>query len=350
MSSEPIYEIRAIQEIKSSYILYLPKKWCVDNKISKGSKVLIKSSGRRLVIEALDREEEIVYVKIDDFDEKTLRYILISLYVLGYRYVRLESKRIIDLKIRREIRKILRLLKSFEIYEEGKNFILMREVAEKSDLRILVSREFNSVFYLINTLRELLREREIESKEVSKDLEEMSELDLDELDTEIDIARLEIRRIHSRITDDLRAAPNIDPKTLFNLTMISNILERIGDHATESLRILLERRNTINIESGRYSETIEEIDKVSALISNYLNRLLDVVFGKTKELEEKELSRIIRELVDIIEAKKEFRERIRRVMGGDPLLSYHITRIFDYITDIAEYLIDMYVEKFIVER
>jgi hypothetical protein len=42
-----ISEIRAVQMIRDSYVIYLPKDWCEKNFIRKGSRVYIRGLGKR---------------------------------------------------------------------------------------------------------------------------------------------------------------------------------------------------------------------------------------------------------------------------------------------------------------
>ncbi|MGC9147876.1 MAG: hypothetical protein ACP5GI_00290 [Sulfolobales archaeon] len=346
-----ISEIRSVQEIKGSYILYLPKEWCSINKISKGSRVIVKGSRKRLMIEAADKGEEIINLRIDDYDERSLRYSLISLYVLGYKNIRLESKRNIDLRTRREIRSILKFLRGYEIYEEGRNYVLIRESISRTDLEQLMRKEYNSLFFLLKLLRDLI-EKKISKRDIDiEDIKQFTDLDLEELDSEIDIARLEIKRIYSKILTDLSIDPGIDPRILSNIIMISNILERIADHVVEALRIIMSK-DILEFKSGRTSEILDELDRASLVISNYLDKLLKEIFNINigKEFSEEEVGSIIKSLADIIEAKRLFREKIREGLGGNPLFEYHITRVFDYMTDIAEYLMDIYTELIISRK
>jgi len=345
-----ISEIRNVQEIKGSYTLYLPKEWCSINNITKGSRVIIKGSRRRLMIEPADKAEEKINLRIDEFDERSLKYILISLYVLGYKNIRLESKRNIDLRTRRDIRSILRLLKGYEIYEEGRNYVVIRETISRTDLEQLMRKEFNSLFFLLKLLREYVEKKVYAKERDSEDTKQFTDMDLEELDTEIDISRLEIRRIYSKILTDLSIDPGIDPRVLSNLIMISNILERIADHVVEALRIIMSKEFPETL-SEKILEILDEVDKASIVINNYLDKLLKEIFDRESQKRiSEELEVTFKNLVDLIETKKMFRERIRGGLSENPLFEYHITRVFDYMTDIAEYIIDIYAELYISRR
>lgn len=337
-------EIRTVQAIRGSYILYLPKDWCDRNSIAKGSRVYVRSLGRRLMIEPVSAPERVIEVSIDDLSREVLKYMMISFYVLGYRALRLYSRREIGVRERRYVREILRLLRSFEIYEEGRNYILVREVAETRDLSTMMMKEFNSVAFLIRVLRDYIGSLVEGRSSIDEGQgQTLSIEDIEELDTEVDITRLEIKRIYSKILTDLSIDPGVDQRVLSSLVMIGNILERIGDHTVEALRILVEGevgRGTL----AALTHVIEDLEKSSTTVNNYLELILKSLFVDREGLYI-DTSTVVKNLAEIIDLKRSFREKIRGVSGGvDELFVYHITRIFDYITDIAEYLIDISTE------
>ncbi|MEZ0290878.1 MAG: PhoU domain-containing protein [Sulfolobales archaeon] len=340
--SRVISEVRIVQEIRDSYVIYLPKEWCKNNNITRGSKILLKGRDKRLSLEPLVEEDKIHDIFLEDFNERIVKYVLISLYVLGHRSIRLIFKRPIATKDRRVLKNILRLLKGFEIYEEGKNYFIIREISGLSELRHAILKEFNTVLNLIETLEEILSTY----NERLEDIKIQDILDsLEELDTEIDISRLEIKRLFNKILEDLSLDPGIDHKILTGLVFISSILERIGDHIVSVIRIVGEK----NIRSQDLSDSLKYIKKTS----NVISRDLDIIFRAlqsedySKYLKER-LILLLEELTEIIDLKSKFREEIYSNIGVDKeLLSYHIMRVFDYLTDIAEYLIDILIEIYV---
>jgi virulence-associated protein VagC len=345
-----ISEIRAVQMIRDSYVIYLPKDWCEKNFIRKGSRVYIRGLGKRLMIEPITTETKTVEISIDDIDEETLRYILISLYILGYKSLRIYSKKNINIDERKKLRILLRHLKGFEIYEEGRNYIIIREVAEKSDLRSMLIKEFNSVSFLLSMLKdyaELLEEPnrpEEMHKRFDIDIE-----DVEELDTEIDDARLEIRRLYNKILTDLSIDPGVDQRILSMLISISNILERIGDHASESVKYILEKRFSVE-DIKKLREVINEIMRHFIYVNNYLETVLKNIFDTKITEDVPDVKKIIADLSKIINVKKSFREKLLKELSfPDEIFRYHLIRIYDYLTDISEYLIDILVELSISE-
>lgn len=336
-----ISEIRSIQEIRSSYILYLPKEWCRENNIGRGSKIIIKGRSRRLMLEPLTEGLRTQEIHIEEFNITTLKYILISLYVMGHRSIRLIFKRNLSSKDRRRIREILKILRNFEIYEDGRNYIVIRDLGGASDIKSAMMKEFNSAFNLVRLLKET--SMSLLSGDNNMRSEELAELldSLEELDTEIDMSRMEVKRLYSKILDDLSIDPGIDHKILSNLIVIGNILERIGDHAILALRILLEKKRI----PREIVKILDHIERTENIIARELDTILrNIPESKSEDLKTR-LNTTLKELAEIIELKKSLREvaSLNSDESGQMII-YHVVRIFDYLTDIAEYIIDMLVE------
>jgi hypothetical protein len=63
-----------------------------------------------------------------------------------------------------------------------------------------------------------------------------------------------------------------------------------------------------------------------------------------------DVKKIITDLSKIINVKKSFREKLLKELSfPDEIFRYHLIRIYDYLTDISEYLIDILVELSISE-
>jgi hypothetical protein len=62
------------------------------------------------------------------------------------------------------------------------------------------------------------------------------------------------------------------------------------------------------------------------------------------------LRKVILRLVDLIESKKKIHEMVAEAGLEKDITAYHIMRIYDYITDIAEYVLDMITVSSLITR
>lgn len=316
-------EVRSLQKLGGSLALYLPKEWCDDNGLTKGSRVRVKYGGKLLCVEIERDEKREAVVDLDDILNGDLKYILISLYVLGFDRVRLSSKKRIGLTMRRYIFSLLNYTPGFEIVEEGENFVDVAIAREVEDPVEALSREFNSVFTLFKyTMEALERAPNVPDEYVDA---------IEELDNEVDRAWFEVERsvyksmgkAHWRFAES---------RSLIPLLLVSRYLERLSDHLVQ----LVQEIRSLPIQQ------YDIIAQIRSLLSSYH----DIVRSFKAVLEEragaKDSSRITR-LINVIENKKSYRHNVipKLRKEGGMLVAYHVTRIYDYITDVAEVVINV---------
>ncbi|HWQ17593.1 MAG TPA: PhoU domain-containing protein [Sulfolobales archaeon] len=321
-------EERRIQEIRGSYVLYLPKEWCKAHGIEKGSRVLIRRVGSKLIIEPSDAPRLKTYsdIDMDSYDPISLKHLLIALYVSGAEQIKLTSKKPLSRDTKRQIMSILKLMPGFSIFDEGKNFTVLREVRRGSGLETIVRRVINNA----RSLFELTISSYSEQNGFAEELED--------LDNEIDA----IRREAERIFNIMLSNPEIDrdPKYLqrsYVMVQVVRLIERISDHLVaiarlgnsvgdgDRVKIYLVLRDMY-----KYYVLLDEILRTGIQDSDRRQN------GKVDRLET-----LMPSLVDLIESKEKIHEKISGLGLTRDISAYHITRIYDYITDIAEYLLDM---------
>lgn len=326
-------EERPIQEVRGSYILYLPKEWCSQNNLSKGSRVRIRYSGSRLVIEAPSgyEKEEIVIIHLDKISESSLNYILISLYLLGIDKIRIISKRNIGLKDRRFIREIIEKFTKYLISYEGKNFLELRSGYSELNIWELLFKAFNSLESILNHFLEILSTK---GRFEYIDIEE-----IEAMDSEVDFLRRDLERIHSRSL--LSGCSDIDLKTQEILVRIAVILERIVDHLNSLARLSVDEERNLESLPDYIAKLRSVVNYLTEIISSLRNSYM---YGKHVD----NAQRILDSLVNIIEEKNKFHAILKSDVGID-LIKYHILRLYDYITDITELLIDWTVKTYYVD-
>ncbi|MEM4970086.1 MAG: PhoU domain-containing protein [Sulfolobales archaeon] len=332
--STSLQEERRIQEVRGSYILYLPKEWCRDLNLGKGSRVLIKRVGSKLVIEPSEAPRIRLYsdVDLDEIGEGSLYHMLISLYISGAEQIKVVSKKPLSSEVKKMISIYVKHMPGFSLFDEARNFLVLREVRRGSELNTVVRR-------IILNARSLF---EYVIKTYGGD---RAEEDLEELDSEIDA----IRREAERIFNIMLTSPGLDgdSKLLqksYIMVQIARVIERISDHL---------------VAIAQYTESSEEDRaKIHSMLSNiysYYTMIEELIKQNLQDEEmgrrgREPLKRVISRLVDLIESKKKIHSMVAEAGLEKDITAYHIMRIYDYITDIAEYVLDMIAISSLINR
>ncbi|MEM1610608.1 MAG: PhoU domain-containing protein [Sulfolobales archaeon] len=332
--STSLQEERRIQEVRGSYILYLPKEWCRDLNLRKGSRVLIRRVGSKLVIEPSETPRINLYsdVDLDEIDENAIYHILISLYISGAEQIKIVSKKHLPSEVRKKIAAYVKHLPGFSLFDEARNFVVLREVRRGSEL--------NTV-----TRRIILNARSLFEYVIRMYNGDIGEEDLEELDSEIDA----IRREAERIFNIMLTNPGLgsDSKVLqksYIMVQIARVIERISDHL---------------VAIAQYIEDSEDDRvKIYSMLSNiysYYTMIEEII---KQNLQDEEISKrgreplrkVILKLIDLIESKKKIHDMVAEAGFKKDITAYHVMRIFDYITDIAEYVLDMIAVSSIINK
>ncbi|MEM0439741.1 MAG: PhoU domain-containing protein [Sulfolobales archaeon] len=321
-------EERRIQEIRGSYVLYLPKEWCKAHGIEKGSRVLIRRVGSKLIIEPSHAPRLKTYsdIDMDTYDPISLKHLLIALYVSGAEQIKLTSKKPLSRDTKRQITSILKLMPGFSIFDEGRNFTVLREVRRGSGLETIVRRVINNA----RSLFELTISSYSEQNGFAEELED--------LDNEIDA----IRREAERIFNIMLSNPEIDrdPKYLqrsYVMVQVVRLIERISDHLVAIARL---GSNVDNGDKVKIYLVLKDMYKYYVLLDEILRTGIQDPDRRQNGKGER-LETLMPSLVNLIESKEKIHEKIYGLGLTRDISAYHITRIYDYITDIAEYLLDM---------
>jgi len=329
-----LQEERRIQEVRGSYILYLPKEWCKDLNLGKGSRVLIRRVGSRLVIEPSEAPRIKLYsdIDLDEIREDSIYHILISLYISGAEQIRVVTKKQLSGEVKKMISTYIKHMPGFSIFDEAKNFIILREVRRGSELNTIVRRI-------------ILNARSLFEHVIKIYNGERAEEDLEELDNEIDA----IRREAERVFNIMLTSPGLDSDSKilqksYIMVQIARVIERISDHL---------------VAIAQYAESSEnDKAKIYSMLSNiysYYTMIEELIKQNLQEEEtgrknRESLRKIISRLVDLIESKKKIHEMVAEAGLEKDITAYHIMRIYDYITDIAEYVLDMIAVSSLITR
>lgn len=319
-------EVRNLQKLGGSLALYLPKEWCKRNNLEKGSKVVIKYWERELCIEIGRKRERETTVDLDEVFEVDLKYVLISLYVLGFNRVRLTSKKRINLAMRRFVLSLLNYTPGFEIVNEGENFLDIAITRESDDPDKAISREFNSVLTVFKYSVEILK--------TAPNIPDEYVYAIEELDNEVDRAWFEVERTVYKNVESPHPK-HIESRLLIPMLLVSRYLERLSDHLIQLIQEV-------------HTSSIQQYDTI-AQITSLLLGYNDTIKAFKTILEERKSVRdvdTITKLINIIESNKSLKHSVipKLRKEGGTLVAYHVMRICDYITDIAEVVVNVIVD------
>lgn len=126
---------------KSSYVITLPNEWVLRNKLEKGDLLNIIENKDTLVVSLpQEKTDEVVEINIDDIPLKIFNKKLMSYYLKNYKFIKISGKNVIDRL--EEIRVFKEKLSSIEIFEIGKDFLLLKDLSDpqKLDVENLISK------------------------------------------------------------------------------------------------------------------------------------------------------------------------------------------------------------------
>lgn len=120
----------------SSFVLTLPTEWVKKNKLEKGDSIDLQESQNKLIIttEKDSLEEKEVEININDMPLKIFNKKLISYYLKNYKFIKIKGEKVIERL--EELRVFKEKLSSIEIYEIGKDFILLKDLSDPQALNV----------------------------------------------------------------------------------------------------------------------------------------------------------------------------------------------------------------------
>ncbi|MBC7129385.1 MAG: phosphate uptake regulator PhoU [Thermoplasmatales archaeon] len=319
-------ELRKVQVSGgSSFIISLPKEWAIKNGIKKNDKVGVIEArdGNIVIIPKMKKIKERVIEFDAEGDENYIFRLLLASYVDGYNIIILKSKEIKP-SIRNVVKKFIKCSIGFEIIEEGRHSIIIKDFLNPSELPFekIISRIFSVVLSMHEDLIYAIRNR---NEEILKDI----------------IARDDdVDRLHWLISRQYNIlSRNIFGEEIFiNYPLLSRILERCADHAVR----MAEGIKNLNKIGKELEEKIISAEIFSLKI---FKMSMKSFFGKNLE-----------EANECIEMAKKINDKCVKInneaIGKDAKSVIHIGQISDSIRRFAEYSADIaeYVTDYIVSE
>lgn len=296
-------DIRKVQSIKDSYLVYLPKEWCKRNEVDRGSEVSILDLGDILLIVPRRNQQNVAKISLDGLSPEEIEVYIYAFYVAGFDRIELVKEASISLDERYFIRSLIKRLLGMEIVHEEANKLILGEVMSPGDISSLILRSFQLVGLAMNYLLSLL------------DGTGRPEI-IGEAEEEVDRFFFAVQRRAHRLTTSPSDAAVLGLLDRMNYVQMMKYLERISDHIKELAFEIAADGTTL---PKRFVEDVIDL----------YNRCLQAFTEKSAE-----------KAFNVIRRRQTLRERLLREVSNKTVLM-HLTRIVDYVSDISEVVLDM---------
>jgi phosphate uptake regulator len=340
-------DVRKIQFTgRSSYILCLPKAWVKEMKLAAGDAVTVSrmEDSSLLIIPKttrLERKPEALILVARDDNPSSLARKIVSVYLVGYGHIQIQSKegRLTPAQ-RNAVKSLVRTkLVGTEIVDDSSEKITLQVLLSLSELSIE-----NAVRRMYLIAGSMHRDAMVALGELGKDAAEEVILTDDEVDR-FDL--YVIRQLKFAIENQtaLNAVGLRDRRDLLSYRLIIKSLERIADHASgiaESVKVM---KNPL---PKQIFQGIQDFSNYSLeTLGNAMTALLKRDYALADEVVEmaQKAPRLEREILELADSKFRNEElSILRVILED------IRRSAEYAGDIAEIVLNLTIENMVVRQ
>src|SRR5271157_1381054 len=317
-------EFKKVQEVKGSYYIYLPKRWCTQHISQEQKEVGLKQldDDSLLILprdRKIDTQKELdITVTSDDNLNFILNKILTG-YIIGASriIVEMDQKERIPLDFQTKISHLTKGLLGFSIVEQDATRIEIRDLSQSSEIKATMRQMLVKVGLVFEQLIEILAKN-------GEDLNQQLEL-LAGQDDIIDEYRYQIdRQTHLLLQNpSLSRQMEVNPVECLHYAQSSRSLERIADHLVN----IGDEVRVIGNESTIPKSTISLLRRAY----EYYTIVIDLFYKSDAQ----ELHRVLLE--------KDLEMKDYTVDGKnitDKQIIMHLERIVHHCADILEYRIN----------
>jgi phosphate uptake regulator len=338
-----IEEIRKLQITGgSTYVISLPKKWVTQNKLEKGSSLLLRQEDNGSLAVLLPElgkqektEEALIKVGPEESSEALIRK-TVAVYLQGYNIIHVRAK---DQK---EILSTQRnAIKTF-----ARNMLVGTEIVidSSTDLKLQVLLSYPEL-----SVPSALRRMAIITSSMHKDaITALKNID-HQLASDVRATDYEVNRFHLYIIRQLKIAiqnPRLiteigleKPKDCLGYRLVTKMVERTADHATNIAKYVQLLKKQLNED---FLKSIKEMNQVA--ISSFetsIESLFKRNYALAESVIEKANSIVALEKKVILSSKETNIDEAANIR----LVIESVRRIAEYSTDIAEVVLNMTVES-----
>ena len=309
----------------STYIVSLPKSWVERNGLDRGSSVLMRVEGDRIVITPHmgGRHEKTADIDATDMDLKFLERMVLSHYLSGADIIRIRARPLRE-EYKAVIRKVIKKkMIGFEVFDEGLTYIEIRSLVREGELsmEMAMRRMFKIGRVILSTLPEVVMTLDrADARSIIQHDDEMDRFYLYTLRT--------IRREYGEVWDAGR---------IIITAMLSKTLERIVDHGVRIAYTVLSMKDPIEgeVKNDVYSLINTANELYTSVEKAYLNMNINlanqVITNVKKVIPDFTL---VANKIDVLDIPT-----IKTIQVSTILDS--IKRICEYVADIGEMIIDL---------
>ena len=338
-------EIRRLQMTGgSTYIVSLPKKWVTQNRLEKGSSLLIQEEENgALSIRPPDmgkpeRPEE-AFIEVSQKDNPgALTRKAVAAYLVGYNIIHIRAKSQQQLSSRQR-----NILKTF-----ARSLLVGTEIVTDTSaeltLQVLLSYPELSVPSALRRMGIITSSMHKDAITALKKLDSQLAQDVIATDNEVDRFHLYIIRQLKMAVQNPRIIKEIglkNPRDCLGHRLITKTVERTADHAVNIAR------NTLTLKKSLDNKALGKIEQMSAIAISSFEKAIESLFKRNFDKAED----IIKKTKEIISLEEE-EVRFSREIGMEEITNVRliiesVTRAAEYASDIAEIVLNLTVESVI---
>ncbi|KXA90536.1 hypothetical protein AKJ37_00180 [candidate division MSBL1 archaeon SCGC-AAA259I09] len=333
-------ETRKIQTTGgSTYTVSLPKKWVDEIGLKSGDEMAIEEQSSSLLLSPADlkeKESTEAKIKVDAEEEcDSIKRKILALYLVGYNVIKIRSA---DERLKSHHRSAIKELArkklvGTEIISEEMEEITLQTLISHSQLsvkgalkrmfRVASSMQKNAVIALQENDRELAK-------------------DVIEIDDEVDRFQMYLIR---EVKAALQSPPLVEEIGLNTLReclgyrLVSNSVERVGDHALSIAQNVLEMRDPVD------KKGLGMLKEINSLSSSIFEKAVDSLFEENYQAAE--------EVIQKVEGVYELEKKVNKYLAEENpsedirirLILESMRRIAEYGGDIAEIVLNLTIDN-----
>jgi phosphate uptake regulator len=345
MTEQVSEETRKIQFTgRSTYIVSLPKRWVTSLGLKAGGQIIISQQNNSLILTPKETARpplqpvEAVLTISDRDAPDTITRAIISLYLVGYNFIRVRTKEErISTEKRNAIKELTRRkLVGTEIISETPNEIR---------LQILVSYPELSVDNALRRMYVIASSMHNDAVQALRDMDKKLAEEVIQLDDEVDRLSLYIIRQLKAAVQNGRILRDIglsSPRDCLGYRVIVKFVERIADHAAAIAE------NVLSLEEKLDEAVFQRLYEMSTLAQNVFDDAIKSLFKKDFTLADQVVSRARAVAGLEKEAVKEIQSKTRQSdITSIRMIMESIRRTAEYASDIAEIVLNMNINQII---
>jgi phosphate uptake regulator len=311
----------------STYIISLPKPWVKEKGINAGDLLWVSglTDGSLLLSQNMKGEKTAKkkVLEIDDENADHLIRKLIGMYIAGFDTIEIKSRKI-DSKTRRAIMDFTKMVVGPEIIDESSKCVVLQDLINPAEFS--QKKGVRRMYMLVRSMHD-------DAISALKKREKNLAMDVIQRDADVDRLHWMIAKQYNLILNDREVAKNVgvSSEKSMNLMLISRIIERIGDHASniaESVTLL----DGMDVDDKIIKEIASESDISLKILEKSLNAFFSENINEANEAID--LSGKLNRASDNLTKKIKNQESDVVVLLSSIIES--VRRIGLYATDISE--------------